>query len=63
MFMGIVVGNDFYVQGGWYYSGGVSIVFFGMLLIIVVLCGLYEIRWIGWRGGWDWRKEKYELES
>lgn len=63
MLMGTAVGNDLYAQGGWHYSGGASIAFLGMSLIIAVLRGPYETRWIGWRGGWDWRKEKHELES
>lgn len=53
---GTAVGNRLYAEGGWRLSGGVSMAFIGFGLVVCLLRGPWEKRWIGWRGGWNWRR-------
>ncbi|OLN87953.1 putative uncharacterized transporter YgaY, partial [Colletotrichum chlorophyti] len=54
---GTAVGNRLYAQGGWRYSGGATVGFIGLSLIITLLKGPRERSWIGWSGGWKLRKD------
>ncbi|RDL41897.1 uncharacterized protein BP5553_01876 [Venustampulla echinocandica] len=53
---GTAVGNRLYAEGGWRLSGGVSMGFIGVGLVVCLLRGPWEKKWIGWRGGWGWRR-------
>ncbi|KAK6227525.1 major facilitator superfamily transporter [Colletotrichum tabaci] len=54
---GTAVGNRLYAQGGWKYSGGASVGFIGLSIIITMLKGPRETRWIGWSGGHKLRRD------
>lgn len=54
---GTAVGNRLFAQGGWTYSGGCSIGFVGLALIIAFARGPRETGWIGWGGGWKLRRD------
>jgi predicted MFS family arabinose efflux permease len=54
---GTAVGNRLYAQGGWTYSGGCSIGFVGLSLIIAFCRGPRETGWVGWAGGWRLRRD------
>ncbi|KAH8912071.1 MFS general substrate transporter [Coniochaeta sp. PMI_546] len=65
---GTAVGNRLFAQGGWTYSGGCSIGFVGLALIIAFARGPRETGWVGWGGGWKLRRDdlpskKKELPS
>lgn len=49
--MGTSVGNDLYARGGWILSGSASVGFMGGAIVVLLLRGPLETRWIGWRGG------------
>ncbi|KAK2053964.1 major facilitator superfamily transporter [Colletotrichum caudatum] len=55
---GTAVGNRLYAQGGWKYSGGASIGFIGLSLILTMCKGPREKRWIGWSGGFKLRRDE-----
>ncbi|RKL14586.1 hypothetical protein BFJ68_g6142 [Fusarium oxysporum] len=55
---GTAVGNRLYASGGWRRSGGCSIAFVGLSILIAVARGPREKGWIGWTGGWHPRREK-----
>lgn len=48
---GTAVGNKLYAQGGWIRSGSASVGFMGGAIVVLLLRGPKETRWIGWRGG------------
>ncbi|KAK3338079.1 major facilitator superfamily domain-containing protein [Neurospora tetraspora] len=54
---GTAVGNRLYAQGGWVYSGACGIAFGGFALIVCLVRGPREKGWIGWSGGWTFRRE------
>jgi predicted MFS family arabinose efflux permease len=56
--MGTAVGNGLYAQGGWIRSGSSNVGFMGAAILILLLRGPHETRWIGWRGGFDVRKKR-----
>ncbi len=53
---GTAAGNSLYAEGGWLYSGGLSIAFVAVSLLMVFVRGPHETGWIGWRGGWNLSK-------
>ncbi|KAK8085323.1 MFS general substrate transporter [Apiospora hydei] len=55
---GTAVGNRLYAEGGWVHSGALSIGLVGISLVITVVRGPHENRWLGWRGGWDLSNKK-----
>ncbi|KAF5247445.1 hypothetical protein FANTH_6392 [Fusarium anthophilum] len=55
---GTAVGNRLYASGGWRRSGGCSIAFVGLSILIAIARGPREKGWIGWTGGWHPRREK-----
>ncbi|KAL4940960.1 hypothetical protein BDV06DRAFT_213039 [Aspergillus oleicola] len=54
--MGTAVGNRVYAQEGWVVSGSVSLGIEGLALVLGLLRGPRETGWVGWRGGWFFRK-------
>ncbi|KAB5536002.1 major facilitator superfamily transporter [Coniochaeta sp. 2T2.1] len=54
---GTAVGNRLFAQGGWRFSGGCSIGFVGLALIIAFVRGPRETGWFGWGGGWRLRRD------
>ncbi|KAK4454468.1 major facilitator superfamily domain-containing protein [Podospora aff. communis PSN243] len=54
---GTAVGNRLYAQGGWVYSGSLSIAFIAFAIIVCLARGPRETRWFGWRGGWAIRRD------
>ncbi|KAK7943676.1 MFS general substrate transporter [Apiospora aurea] len=50
---GTAVGNRLYAEGGWVHSGALSIGLVGFSLVITIVRGPHEKRWLGWRGGWN----------
>lgn len=55
--MGTAAGNRFYEQGGWVRSGSASVGFVCAALLLCALRGPRETGWVGWKGGWDMRKQ------
>jgi predicted MFS family arabinose efflux permease len=54
--MGTAAGNNLYARSGWIGSGSGSVGFLGAALVIAALRGPRETGWVGWRGGWSWRR-------
>ena len=50
---GVTVGNKLYAEGGWKYSGALSIAQLGLGMLIVLARGPHEKGWVGWSGGWN----------
>ncbi|EXJ75474.1 uncharacterized protein A1O5_02170 [Cladophialophora psammophila CBS 110553] len=55
--IGTAVGNSLYADGGWISSGSASVGFISAALLVCFLRGPHEHGWIGWRGGYNMRKE------
>ncbi|ORY54940.1 major facilitator superfamily domain-containing protein [Pseudomassariella vexata] len=55
---GTAVGNRLYAQGGWLWSGGCNIAFIGTAILLCLVRGPREVRWIGWGGGWNVRRDE-----
>lgn len=53
---GTAAGNHLYAQGGWILSGSANIGFVGAALCFCLARGPHEKGWVGWRGGWNLRK-------
>ena len=54
--VGTAVGNRLYEVRGWLGSGGASAGFVGLALVVAVGRGPREETWVGWRGGWSFRR-------
>ncbi|KAG8631158.1 hypothetical protein KVT40_000298 [Elsinoe batatas] len=54
---GTAAGNRLYAARGWKASGGLSIGLIGFNILLLVVRGPYEDRWVGWRGGASMRKK------
>ncbi|KAF2223805.1 membrane protein [Elsinoe ampelina] len=54
---GTAAGNRLYAARGWRASGGLSIGLIGFSILLLVVRGPYEERWVGWRGGASMRKK------
>lgn len=48
---GTAVGNKLYADGGWIRAGSASVGFMGGSIVILLLRGPMETRWLGWKGG------------
>lgn len=60
---GTAVGNKLYARGGWILSGSYSVASIGCALLMCLLRGPWEERWIGWRGGWAILQRKAPVSS
>lgn len=54
--VGTAAGNHLFARGGWVVSGSYSVGSVGIALICCFARGPWEDGWLGWRGGWDPRK-------
>lgn len=57
---GTAVGNRLYAEGGWVLSGSYSVASIGGALLVCLLRGPWEERWVGWKGGWAVLQKKKE---
>ncbi|KAJ8131483.1 hypothetical protein O1611_g2143 [Lasiodiplodia mahajangana] len=60
---GTAAGNRLYAQGGWVWSGSMSIGFIGAAILIGVARGPRESGWVGWKGGWSIKKDENPIEK
>lgn len=60
---GTAVGNRLYAQGGWIWSGSCNIAFIGFAIVLCFLRGPREKGWVGWRGGWNVRRDPVPKED
>lgn len=58
--MGTAAGNHIYADGGWVRSGSASVGFCCAALLMCVIRGPRETRWLGFSGSWSIRKDKEE---
>ncbi|PVI07322.1 MFS general substrate transporter [Periconia macrospinosa] len=56
--VGTAAGNHIYASAGWIGSGSTSLGFIGLAILTMVARGPWETRWVGWRGGWSFRKRE-----
>lgn len=54
---GTASGSHIYARGGWIGSGSASVGFVGAAILVMVARGPWETGWVGWRGGWSFRKK------
>lgn len=55
---GTAVGSRLYARGGWVASGSYAVASVGGGLLVCLVRGPWEERWVGWRGGWGLFKKK-----
>lgn len=55
--MGTAAGNHIYAAAGWIGSGSASVGFIGAAMLVMLARGPWESRWVGWRGGWSFKKK------
>lgn len=55
--VGTAAGNHIYAAGGWIASGSASVGFIGSAILVMLARGPWETRWVGWRGGWSFKKK------
>jgi predicted MFS family arabinose efflux permease len=55
---GTAIMTSIYNSHGWRPTAGCAVAFVGGALVILCLRGPHETGWVGWRGGFGWRKEK-----
>lgn len=60
---GTAVGNSLYARGGWILSGSYSVASISGALLVCLLRGPWEERWVGWRGGWAILQRKAPVSS
>ncbi|KAI0407571.1 major facilitator superfamily domain-containing protein [Xylaria palmicola] len=60
---GTAAGNRLYAQGGWIWSGSMSIGLIGASILIGLARGPRESGWVGWTGGWNIRRDEKSLEK
>lgn len=58
--VGTSVGAHLYARGGWIASGSYSMGSVGIALMLTLVRGPWEDRWVGWRGGWSIHKKSKE---
>lgn len=54
--MGTAAGNHIYARAGWIGSGSASVGFIGGAILTMVVKGPWERGWVGWSGGWSFKK-------
>ncbi|KAF1974917.1 MFS general substrate transporter [Bimuria novae-zelandiae CBS 107.79] len=55
--VGTAAGNHIYAAAGWIGSGSASVGFIGGAILVMLARGPWETRWVGWRGGWSFKKK------
>ncbi|KAL5373950.1 hypothetical protein PMIN06_008454 [Paraphaeosphaeria minitans] len=55
--MGTAAGSHIYAEAGWIGSGSASVGFVGAAVLVMIVRGPWESRWVGWRGGWSFKKK------
>ncbi|KAJ2980934.1 hypothetical protein NUW58_g6814 [Xylaria curta] len=60
---GTAAGNRLYAQGGWTWSGSMNIGFIGLAILIGLARGPRETGWVGWKGGWNIRRDENIAEK
>ncbi|KAI0114465.1 major facilitator superfamily domain-containing protein [Nemania sp. FL0031] len=60
---GTAAGNRLYAQGGWVWSGSMSVGFIGAAILIGLVRGPRESGWVGWKGGWSIRRDESITEK
>ncbi|RYC64685.1 hypothetical protein CHU98_g1510 [Xylaria longipes] len=60
---GTAAGNRLYARGGWVWSGSMSIGFIGAAILIGLARGPRESGWVGWKGGWNIRRDSIGEEA
>lgn len=61
--MGTAAGNKLFAEGGWIRSGSASVGFMGAVLVICLSRGPRETGWVGWRGGFQLRRERVPAQG
>ncbi|KAF9529689.1 major facilitator superfamily domain-containing protein [Crepidotus variabilis] len=56
--VGTAVGTQVFLHHGWRAGAGLSLGFFGLMLVVLFLRGPHtqQYTWFGFEGGWNWRK-------
>ncbi|KAI0505988.1 major facilitator superfamily domain-containing protein [Xylaria bambusicola] len=60
---GTAAGNRLFAQGGWLWSSSMNIGFIGTAILIGLARGPRERGWVGWKGGWNIRKDSGTTEK
>lgn len=55
--VGTAAGNHIYARAGWIGSGSASVGFIGGGILTMLARGPWETRWLGWKGGWSFKKK------
>jgi len=55
--VGTAAGNHIYARAGWIGSGSASMGFIGAAILTMLARGPWETGWLGWKGGWSFRKK------
>ncbi|ETN45577.1 uncharacterized protein HMPREF1541_09409 [Cyphellophora europaea CBS 101466] len=55
---GTSAGNKIYELGGWRASGSFSVGLMGLIFVLSAMRGPWEPRWLGWHGGFSFRKRE-----
>ena len=60
--MGTAAGTAIFVKFGWRPAAALSVGFTGLSMLIMFARGPHVKRytWVGWEGGWEMRKQKFE---
>ncbi|KAI0907918.1 major facilitator superfamily domain-containing protein [Ustulina deusta] len=60
---GTAAGNRLYAQGGWIWSSSMNIGLIGVAILIGLARGPRESKWVGWKGGWNIRRDENIAEK
>lgn len=55
--MGTAAGNHIYARASWIGSGSASVGFMGGAILTMLARGPWESGWVGWTGGWSFKKK------
>lgn len=55
--IGTASGNHIYAAAGWIGQGSASVGFIASAVLVMLVRGPWETRWVGWRGGWSMSKK------
>lgn len=60
---GTAAGNRLYAQGGWTWSSSMNIGLIGVGILVGLVRGPRESGWVGWKGGWNIRRDENVTEK